>query len=54
MRAYNFGAKESSLAKIYQLPHNVPLGGVIKRVQLLRSTIPLKFGKAKTSKIWRD
>jgi len=37
------------------LLRDVPLGGVImRRVQLLGGTALLKFGRAKTSKIWRN
>jgi len=52
MRAYNFGARGSNLTKLLHVMCRD--AGMITCVQLLGGPAPLKFGKAKTSKVRRD
>jgi len=52
MHTYNFGAKGSSLTKLFHVTCRE--AGMITWVQFLGGLPPLEFGKAKPSKFWRD
>ena len=52
MRAYNFGHRAINLTKLFQVTCREV--GMIKRVPFFGGPAPLKFGSAKTVRIWCD